>query len=34
MNQMTDELAVRKSVLVRGTPEHPLHLYTERMSDR
>ena len=30
---MTDELAVRKSVLVRCTPEHAFHVYTERMSD-
>ena len=33
MNQMTDELAVRKSVFVRCTPEHAFHVYTERMSD-
>ena len=33
MNQMTDELAVRKSVFVRCTPEHAFHVYTERMTD-
>jgi hypothetical protein len=33
MSQMTDELAVRKSVLVRCTPEHAFHVYTERMSE-
>jgi uncharacterized protein YndB with AHSA1/START domain len=33
MSQMTDELAVRRSVLVRCTPEHAFHVYTERMSD-
>jgi uncharacterized protein YndB with AHSA1/START domain len=33
MSQMTDELAVRKSVLVRCTPEHAFRVYTERMSD-
>ena len=33
MSQMTGELAVRKSVFVRCTPEHAFHVYTERMSD-
>ena len=33
MNQMTDELAIRKSVFVRCTPEHAFHVYTERMSE-
>ena len=33
MSKMTDELAVRKSVFVRCTPEHAFHVYTERMSD-
>jgi hypothetical protein len=33
MSQKTDELAVRKSVVVRCTPEHAFHVYTERMSD-
>jgi uncharacterized protein YndB with AHSA1/START domain len=33
MSQMTDELAVRKSVVVRCTPEHAFRTYTERMSD-
>jgi uncharacterized protein YndB with AHSA1/START domain len=32
MSQMTDELAVRKSVLVRCSPEHAFRTYTERMS--
>src|SRR5688572_8433147 len=33
MNQKTDELAVRRSVFVRCTPEHAFHVYTERMDD-
>jgi uncharacterized protein YndB with AHSA1/START domain len=33
MNKMTDELAVRKSVVVRCTPERAFHVYTERMGD-
>jgi len=33
MSQMTDELAVRKSVFVRCTPEHAFRTYTERMSE-
>ena len=33
MNQMTDELAIRKSVFVRCTPEHAFDVYTDRMSD-
>ena len=33
MNQMTDELAVRKSVFVRCTPEHAFAVFTERIGD-
>ena len=33
MNQMTDELAIRKSVFVRCTPEHAFGVYTERMGE-
>ena len=33
MNQMTDELAVRKSVFVRCTPEHAFTVFTERIGD-
>ena len=33
MSQMTDELAVRKSVFVRCEPEHAFHVYTEGMND-
>ena len=33
MSQKTDELAVRRSIFVRCTPEHAFHVYTERMND-
>ncbi len=33
MSQRTDELAVRRSIFVRCTPEHAFHVYTERMND-
>ncbi len=33
MSQMTDELAVRKSIVVNCSVEHAFRVYTERMSD-
>jgi hypothetical protein len=33
MTQMTDELAVRKSVFVRCAPEHAYRVFTERIND-
>ena len=33
MSQMTDELALRKSIVVRCSPEHAFRVFTEKMSD-
>jgi uncharacterized protein YndB with AHSA1/START domain len=33
MSQMTDELALRKSIVVQCTPEHAFTVFTERISD-